>query len=171
MRLLKIAFLFAVALTIFSSCKKLEEYPVIPSIEYKNMFVLQDAGGFDEFVRLVIAFTDGDGDIGYHAVESGLNDPIFDDPASAYYYNYSAKVFQFVNGVWSEVTSPIPISGRLPYMTPEGPNKALKGEIDREFNVPPGLIADTIRFEVFIYDRALHKSNTLTTPAVIITSR
>lgn len=161
-------FLPALAFTVLSifACKKPDEFPLVPAIEFKSIYTTKDAQGFDRRVFVTISFTDGDGDIGYHSRESGKNDAIFDDPTSQYYNNFIVKTLILRNGLWNSIDTPI--SARVPYLTPEGPNKALRGEIVREFTVPIPLVQDTLRYEIFIYDRSLNKSNTITTTSVIL---
>ena len=118
---------------------------------------------------VLVSFTDGDGDIGYHSRESGLNDAIFDDPASQYYNNFIVKTFILQNGIWNSIDTPV--SARIPFLTPEGPNKALRGEISREFALPIALVQDTLRYDIFIYDRSLNQSNTITTSPIILNTR
>lgn len=151
------------------ACKKPDEYPLVPVIEFKNIYTVKDNQGYDKYVYVVISFTDGDGDIGYHSPESGLNEAEFDDPSSPYFNNYIVKTFIMQSNAW--VTIDTPISSRIPYLTPESANKALKGEILREFTVPVPLVDDTIRYEIFIYDRARQKSNTITTPSILLNTR
>jgi hypothetical protein len=136
----------------FYGCKKPDEFPIIPSIEFKSIYSTRNFLGYDQNVMVTISFTDGDGDIGYYSRESGLNDPIFDDPSSQYYNNFIVKTFILQNGIWNTIDTPV--SARLPYLTPEGPNKGLRGEIQRELSVPVPLNNDTLRYEIFIYDRA-----------------
>jgi len=109
-------------------------------------------------------FTDGDGDIGYNDV--GNNLPIFDDPNSPYYNNFQVKTFHYENGVLVQDT--VDLSARMQNITPEVQNKNLKGDILRELPLPPGLNNDTFHFEIFIYDRALHASNIIVTPDIIL---
>ncbi len=47
----------------------------------------------------------------------------------------------------------------------------LKGEISREFALPIALVQDTLRYDIFIYDRSLNQSNTITTSTVILNTR
>jgi hypothetical protein len=151
---------------ILVSCRKPDEYPIIPAITFKSISTTQDAQGLDVKMTVLIDFTDGDGDVGYKEV--GMNDPIFDDPSSQYYDNYNAKLYEFVNGSWQEYPTILPLGGRIPYLTPTGKIKTLKGEIACDFDVPPQSINDTFRLELFIYDRALHQSNTISTPSFIL---
>lgn len=159
---------FLIAL-IIASCKKPDEFPIVPVITYKEIYTSRNAQGFDQKITVVLSFTDGDGDVGYKA--TGQNDPIFDDPTSQYYNNYIAKLFQFTNGTWVEYPTILPLGGRLPYLTPTGKNKTLKGDISCDIDVPPQSLQDTFRLDVFIYDRALHQSNTVTTSAIILNSQ
>jgi hypothetical protein len=162
-------FIPAILFLLFSTyaCKKPDEFPLVPSIEFKSIYSTRNGQGLDENVYVVVSFTDGDGDIGYHSRESGLNDPIFDDPSSPYFNNFIVRTLILQNGIWNSIDTPI--SARIPYLTPEGPNKALRGEISREFALPL-LRQDTLKYEIFIYDRALNKSNTITTPGIVLTT-
>ncbi|MBL0104185.1 MAG: hypothetical protein IPP51_10815 [Bacteroidetes bacterium] len=153
----------------FLSCKKPIEYPIIPAIDFKSISIVNDANGKAGSVDVNMGMTDGDGDVGYHSVESGLNDAIFDDPNSIYYTNYKVKTYHLKNGTWDVDT--IDLSARLEYLTPEGSNKAIKCEILRNLPVRPGLNRDTFYYEIFIYDRALHQSNTIKTDKVVLTTQ
>lgn len=156
----------------FNACKKPLEYPIIPAIDFKRIESVKDANGKDQALLVTIGFTDGDGDIGYFSPESGLNDPIFDFPADAtnpYYTNFKVKTFHLINNVWTIDT--VDLSARIPYLTPTGSNKALKGEIQRELPLNIGLVNDTFYYEIFIYDRGLHASNTVKTTNVVLNTQ
>ena len=150
-----------------SSCRKPDEFPVDPVITYKSISSTRDAQGFDEKLTVLLDFTDGDGDVGYKST-LGENGPPYDDPNSQYYNNYHAKLFQFKDTAWVEYPTVLPLGGRLPYLTPEGKIKTLKGEIACDFDVPPAAAMDTFRMEIFIYDRALHQSNTVTSSVFVL---
>ncbi len=118
-------YLFLIAVTAIPSCKKMEEFSVVPEITYKSIYTTRNSLGFDNKVTVVISFTDGDGDIGYR--DQGNNDSIFDDPDSPYYNNYVATYFILKNGNWEDslvylrdtiLPPKSPIGGRLPYLTP-----------------------------------------------------
>jgi hypothetical protein len=151
------------------SCKKPIEYPLEPVIGFKSIAISQDASGYDSKVFVTLTFTDGDGDLGYYPRESGRNNPLFDDPASPYYNNFIVTTYIKRSGSW--VADTTNVSARLPYMTPEGANKALKGEIERELTLPPALTLDTLKYDIYIWDRALHQSNIVTTPEFVVTTR
>ncbi len=141
----------------FHSCSEKEEYPIIPEIEFLGMTKIYDPvlQRYDRGV-LAISFKDGDGDIG-----------LFDNQTEPPYdYNFYVKYFEFQNG--SEVRVVIldtnEFNARIPVLTPTGSVKAIKGEIEDTLNIfnmqSP---FDTIKFEVYLLDRELHKSNTVST--------
>jgi hypothetical protein len=69
------------------------------------------------------------------------------------------------------ISTIVPLGGRLPYLTPIGKNKALKGEISCAVDVPLHANQDTFRLDIFIYDRALHQSNFVTTSEIVLSTQ
>jgi hypothetical protein len=62
-----------------------------------------------------------------------------------------------------------PNNSRIPNITPEGQNKTLEGEIDIALYINNPLSSfDTIKFQAYIFDRALHQSNTIETPEIVV---
>jgi len=166
--------LLALIATVYFGCKKSETFSDVPAIEFRALTSAKDASGKDTTTIITISFTDGDGDIGYF---SGGNGSIFDSTWSTYYNDFVVTFFEKQNGIWVKDTVHVPptypgYSARLPYLTPKGNNKALKGEISMTQYVKYGILYrtqnDTIRYEVFIYDRSLNKSNTITTSEIVI---
>lgn len=148
---------------LLGSCLKKSEFPIEPSITFKEFTVSGDSG------RYVITFTDGDGDI-------GLNDW---DTTGAYdletgeYYNLLLDYYEKQNGVWVNLSDslPLPYYYRIPVITPSGQNKALEGEIAVDL-VPtyydPFTPYDTIKFSAQLIDRDLNKSNVVESDEIII---
>ena len=169
---MKKLFLIAVLAAFISGCGHDPLYPDIPTLEFKSLS-FGNVGILKTFL-LTATFTDGDGDIGYY--QDRPNDSIFDDSLSMYYYNFVIALQVYKNGTWADTAIDIDPdtavvyynpSTRLPYLTQTGQNKGLKGDIDKTEYVP-FLLGDTIRYRAFIYDRALHKSNEIFTPAYFI---
>ncbi|MCX6290401.1 MAG: hypothetical protein NT126_01400 [Bacteroidetes bacterium] len=154
-----------VVIVLVSACKKAEQYSDIPSITFKSLTTAKDMTGYDVSGKITISFTDGDGDLGYYSSGNGLP---FDDTLSQYYYNFIIKSSHLKNGNWIKDT--LNLSGRMPYLTPDGTNKTLRGDIAMDLFLPPHKIRDTMRYDVFIYDRALHQSNTVTSSNLVITT-
>jgi hypothetical protein len=186
---MKNLFLICMVSLLFSACRKEDTYPDSPSLEFKSMAFGND-GGVKTFM-LTATFTDGDGDIGYY--QDRANDPIFDDSSSQYYYNFVIELQVFRNGNWKDTVITYVeinynsdttqadndttyayyndlISSRLPYLTPEGQNKGLKGDIDKTAYLPFVPAGDTLRFRAYIYDRSRNKSNEIYTPGYFITN-
>ncbi|MCX6232841.1 MAG: hypothetical protein NTZ33_15020 [Bacteroidetes bacterium] len=163
---------FVVVLVILSffSCKKEQDYPIIPTIEYKEFLYdnSQQQGFF------IFKFTDGDGDIG---LKQNDTYPPY-DTSSYYYNNFFIHVYERINGVYkpfvlfnptTQQNDTIVFKYRIPYITPVSINGSLKGELQTQIDVGlmlPYLHSDTIQFEAFIFDRQLHKSNIIRTPDI-----
>ena len=163
--------------TFMVSCRKFEEYPIEPVITFDNFtLLLNSQTGTTERGVLSIGYTDGDGDLG---LNTGDTLPPFDKNGN-YYYNFIVKYYERQNGTFVEVPllswnpdtqkyDTITFNGRFPNLTPEHGNKAIKGVIQDTLYVNNPLSDfDTIKFKVSIYDRALHKSNEVETPMVVV---
>lgn len=151
----KIALLsLAVVMLAFAGCRKLEQFPPEPEIDYVDFLQF----GSDS-AQLVISFTDGDGDI-------GLTDS---DTIEPYDYNLFLTYYQMENGAWIQPVLSTPFWYRIPVLKQTNGEKALQGEINVDlspFYAAPG--ADSIRYDVVLRDRALNTSNTITTPTIIV---
>ncbi len=165
-RFFKYFLLFTVVTTVFWSCMHDEEYPIIPEIEFKDFVLLiNPANGIVERGVLKITFKDGDGDIGLKQ----------SDTAAPYDYNLFITYYEIRNKDTVEVFLIDPISGdtstfnaRIPILTPEGSGKSISGEIeDTLWIYDPTSEYDTIMFEAYLKDRALHESNKISTPLII----
>lgn len=144
-----------------SGCLRTEEFPATPAITFKVFELHGDSAS------LVISFTDGDGDIGLDPTD---NAPPF-DTASAYYFNLFLEHSEKVGGEWRDVHFAEPIQYRIPRITPSGQNKALEGEIAVAIDPFPLFItgdADTVRYSVELVDRALNRSNRVSTGEIIV---
>ncbi len=148
---------FVALLMLLATCRKPDKFPVVPAIEFLSLEPSEGDSGSD--VRLIFKFQDGDGDIGLD--ESDIQPPY--DTSSIYYYNCFITYFEKQNGVFVEVELPSTLNMRIPrlsYKTPE----SISGEIALDlFANNPFSPYDTIRYELFIVDRALNHSNTITT--------
>lgn len=162
----KIATILVLVLMIFMvSCFQFQTFPPEPDIEFVSFVKIPTTSGIDDQGTLTISFTDGDGDIGLN--DDDLEPPF--DTSSMYYYNIFVKYFEKQNGEYVEVNLEPSNNGRLPYLTPEGEKKGLQGEISVDLYINNPLSSyDTIRYEVFIVDRSLHHSDTITTADIVV---
>jgi len=154
----------AVLSAFFNGCMKKQSFPDTPAISYESFEVLVDTANVVRTGILTISYQDGNGDIGLSAADTFA--PY--QKGGQYYYNYVITLFEKQNGVFNKVDLAIPFSLRIPVLTPNDPNKAIKGFIVDTMGLYPPPIHDTIKFEAFIYDRALNKSNVITTPEIIL---
>ncbi len=141
---------------LFTACKKTNDVSEIPHITYKSLIQYKDAGK-DTMLVLTFEYEDGDGDL-------GSNDP--NDK------NIIITFFEKQNGEFNAVHLVPPFDAATPYLTPSSRNKSISGEIsDYLTTLPPFVTNDTIKFQVYIIDRAGHKSNTIETNEVVITTQ
>ncbi|MCX6268805.1 MAG: hypothetical protein NTW16_15880 [Bacteroidetes bacterium] len=162
----RIALLTACVLML-SSCMKKEVYPDIPQIAFQSFTVQFESGIYATRGFLTISFKDGDGDIG---LLSNQKWPPF-DTGSIYYYNYYIDYYEKQHGIFTKVELDPPYHARIPYLTPDDHNKAIKGIIVDTLVLNPMPVYDTVKFKFFIYDRALNKSNVDSTPPIILRRR
>ncbi|MEO5570422.1 MAG: hypothetical protein ABIT08_17625 [Bacteroidia bacterium] len=148
----RFSYLILILVVALVSCKKPKTYPSEPSITFKEMVKTVGSQGLDSSVVLTISFIDGDGDIG--------------DTANV--FNLFIDFFKKTNGVFEQV--PLLVPGyKIPWVYHEGKDQSLSGDIVTNLKVDDfGFNFDTLRFDCYMYDRALHKSNTITTPEIVL---
>ncbi|RLD48880.1 MAG: hypothetical protein DRI94_11900 [Bacteroidetes bacterium] len=161
-------FLFIILiLLVFFSCKKPQTYSEIPNLEYKSFELKDTIDLLDNKIKsgiLTVSFTDGDGDIGLNP--SDTLTPF--DTSSIYYYNLYIDVYKMQNDTLVFQDLQVPLRYRIQDLTPLGQNKTLKGKIKVSINYNYYENNDTFKYNIYIYDRALHKSNVIETPTLII---
>lgn len=154
----KISFIVIISALVLGSCLKAEEYPLEPVIKYESFSVMNDSAS------LVISFTDGDGDIGLN--ESDTTGDF--SPSNFFHYNLFVEYYEkddmlgWVKGK-TLAGDDIVFLYRIPYLTPNGKNKALKGEIEvtiePTYYNPFSSESDTIKYVISLADRSLKVSN------------
>lgn len=156
MKKLLILSIVAVSLILSQSCLKIETLPAEPRIEFRS-FTVSDTtdilGNEAKAGKLVFYFEDGDGDVGEEVNE--LN------PTES--SNLFPRLYRKVEGVMVPATIDDPIHPspyRIPYMARLGQNKILRGEITVVLLYLFYEESDTIMYDFYIRDRALHESNT-----------
>lgn len=138
----------------FSGCKEENTYPATPVIEFVSLTKYESVSQLDS-LELVFSFTDGNGDVGTPDIDT-VNRDVF------------VKFFEMKNGVFVEFTDlAAPLEYKIPFLFPRGNNTSLVGEI--KINVEYNYIQpnDTIRYELYMKDRARNKSNTITTSTIV----
>ena len=171
--ILKLAISLFLLLFFFYACVKKEVYPIEPHIDLISFTKLTDTTGIDQLGVIGLSYTDGDGDLGLTPDQNSGN----------YLYNIFIKYFEKKKGHFEEVilTTPNPqtgkpdtlwFNGRIPYLTPIGKTKGISGEInDTLFINNYSSPYDTIKYQIYIQDRALHKSNVVETPEIVVNKK
>jgi hypothetical protein len=157
--------LFVLVVVALSSCLKLESYPDRPDVTYIDHAIVPYATNLSDSLGYVrFEFTDGDGDLGLNQGDT------FGDfaPDQQYYYNLFIRYFQKQNGSFEEIIPPGSPNVRFKNLTPSGADKTLQGEMAVGVYNSGVQANDTIRFEMYIVDRALNHSDTLVTPEIVI---
>ena len=138
----------------FVACNKDGDFSPIPQIEV--MGVARENNGFkDTAATVTIYFADGDGDLG-----------VFDDGTQKE-NNFIISCFEKKNDVWNFL---IDLSAPFPTITPTGSNKSIDGTIDYLMPLPPNVSNDTLRYELYIIDRAGNESNKVTTNEIVVST-
>lgn len=148
------------------SCFKQEEYPLEPIIRFIDFQIVEETG------RIIIEFTDGDGDIGLR------EDEIFSpyNPESYFYHNMYITYWEKDDSEgWKIGTTDSGDTIVFPYrikpFTNSEKDKPIKGTIEVMLEPlyynPFSNQNDTIRYSIVLIDRSLNISNELITPEII----
>ena len=153
-----------VILLAFSACIKKKDYPTTPVIAYKDFVNFGADSGF-----FTLKFTDGDGDFGLNPEDTTGNY----GKNSAYYYNlYMKYLYKKADGTWSAYFNPNPMVNdtqyykfRVPFILQTGKDKSQDGEVRVKLTeLRPSSTHKAIKYVLYIYDKALHQSNVVTSP-------
>lgn len=157
--------LFVLIVAGLSSCLKKQDFPNRPDLEFIGIIAAVQPA--DSLGAIRFSFTDGDGDLGLDKGDT-LNEFA---PGQPFYYNLFVRYFDKRNGEYVEWVPPTPLfNARFKRLSSEGGSGALEGEMDYGFAGRPGAPFDTIRYEIYIVDRALQHSDTIVTPDIILSS-
>ncbi len=152
----------AIAMPLFASCLKKKEYPSVPAIEFSSFTGFKNIQGKDSAAIIAITYTDGEGDIGLTQADT------IAPYVGTYYYNCFLEYYELQNGVWVKPTLNPPFYYRIPPLVDV--DQAVEGTIGIRLSAPffsPSAF-DTIKFSLKIADRALHESNVVETPAIVV---
>ncbi len=151
-----------VVVILFSSCRKIEQLPVIPRIEFTSFSVFDTTdilGNHSKGGCLKFYFEDGDGNI-------GLEEPSSEESDTT---NLFITLYEKTGDEFIMVTDPMnplkPANYRIPYMENTGQNKIMTGTISLRFIYLYYNTDDsaTIRYSFKIKDRDNQYSNLETT--------
>jgi hypothetical protein len=143
-------YLFVFGLMIFllgeSGCKKEEVISNVPTIKFVSI-TPNPAVRYDDVIKLVIEYTDGDGDLGENTPD-------------------------VKNAFITDTRNNVITTFRINQLAPNGSNIIIKGNL--EFNLSPqGFVDDnntteTATYKIHVVDRAGNKSNEVNSTALVI---
>lgn len=152
-------FILAIISIGFLSCKKPQNYSSIPEITHvsTNFSIVRDTLD-NEIYRISVkfSFVDGDGDLGLNS-----NDTLGDfAPGKKYYYNLKFAFFEKTDGQYIENETIKPYYRFQNISKSQTTNNVLKGDMIVDIDLSTTVdYADTTKFNFYIYDRTLNKSN------------
>lgn len=149
---------------LFFSCRHEEKYSVIPYIEFLSLEKLDEGNDYDSRAYLTLNFHDGDGDIGLDETD---RNPVF-SVDSPYYYNLFIDFYEKQHGEWVKLEFPTPLHARVPHLSNDVP-ESIEGTLTiLTYINNPASPYDTVRLSCCLVDRALHHSDTIFTPEIIV---
>ena len=147
-----------------AGCRNEPKYSIVPHIEFVSLEKIDDGTGHDSQAELTIYFQDGDGDIGLDETDRL---PVYavDSP---YYYNFFINFYEKQGGEWVLIELPTPLHARVPHLSNSVP-ESIEGKLSIVTYINnPFSPYDTVRLSCWLVDRALHHSDTITTPEIIV---
>ena len=145
-------------------CHREPKYSIVPHIEFVSLDKIDDGTGHDSQAELTIYFQDGDGDIGLDETD---RDPVF-SVDSPYYYNFFINLYEKQDGEWVLMELPMPLHARVPHLSNSVP-ESIEGKLSiLTYINNPYSNYDTVRLSCYLVDRALHHSDTIITPEIIV---
>ena len=225
---LKGTVLLALLAGLVSACFTAPEFPVEPTISFKDIIFKRGATEFDlDSLILTIGFQDGDGDLGLRPDGPDTQDPYndiwfftktdgsfvtladrslpgFDTLLPPYEFPYTCINYSEIIGADTMYTEPnefhnniyvtffvkkngeyaefdflelskpecnLGFDGRYPLLNLSNRDRPLEGKLKYTMKSAAWELIfrlDTLKIDVFIYDRALNKSNTISTPDFVL---
>ncbi|MCL9980470.1 MAG: hypothetical protein NBV77_03395 [Bacteroidia bacterium] len=129
--------------------------------------VRNELKNYDSLLLLKVRYVDENGDLGLKESDTfgsfKYGEPHFNNLLCYWYVKKAGNWVRPLNPFSNPIDS-LNFNERLPYLTPEGRNKRLEGEITLRIPARPlGLKYDTVKMQVWMLDRSLNKSNTIET--------
>jgi hypothetical protein len=165
---MKILFFIIILTSLFwFSCRKPTKYSDVPNIDHVSIPIRETHDTLGNAIKrgqLTFYLVDGNGDIGFNEGDTFAPYEI----TGNYYYNLFIDMYEFKNGQYTLVDLASPFNFRTKYIEPVGQNKTLKCTVyvNLDFNIP--VIWDSVKFDFYMYDRALNKSNIVSTGLVLL---
>ena len=161
--MIKILTILILTLLLIYSCEDIRSYPPEPEITYVTHHISDtiepSLGNLVKYLYIEIKFADGDGDLTYYRDDN--NDTTTNSKIALAFY-------EKINGEYNG-TPVVNSLTNIPYgsvMDRTGQNKTITGKIKFVYLLTPWQY-DTVRLDVYIIDKAYHKSNVIEIPGDI----
>ncbi len=158
--------------TIISCNPNKDNISGVPKLIFKGIYKFNSGYGYDSFVEIDLGYEDSDGDLGLDDADTM---PPFGFKQKEF-YNLKVYYQQKIGMNWVNPMNPLlgpldtlVLHERIRNITPTGHSKAVNGNLI--LNVPARPYqyrGDTVRFTIQFTDRALHKSNIIVTPSILL---
>ena len=158
--------------TIISCNPNKDNISGVPKLIFKGIYKFNSGYGYDSFVEIDLGYEDSDGDLGLDDADTM---PPFGFKQKEF-YNLKVYYQQKIGMNWVNPMNPLlgpldtlVLHERILNITPTGHSKAVNGNLI--LNVPARPYqyrGDTVRFTIQFTDRALHKSNIIVTPSILL---
>ncbi len=172
----------AIAALFIKACITKPDFAFEPAIGFESIRVQSffDLNGFSvvDSAFITISYRDGNGDIGLTPSDTLPPYQRFEEDGTTenrFFFNYHCSIERKINGSYQPF--PLPndanLNGRISPLTDLGQSNPVEGTITYNLGVEPSIFNfnDTIRFKIFIIDRALNISNTIETDSIIVNPR
>ena len=146
------------AMALIQSCKPEDEYPIEPTISFKEFYFTDTVliGNTVKRGTLTFSFTDGDGDIGFDTIQPRKN--------TIFMTKHKLK-----NNVITQMDLLVDLNYFVERIYKDEKKQAVSGDMKVEdLNEYAMSFGDTIMYKFYIVDRAGNKSNTDSTGLIII---
>lgn len=144
----------------------------VPKLTFAGIYKFNSGYGYDSFVEIDLGYEDGDGDLGLDDADTM---PPFGYKQKEF-YNLKVYYQQKIGANWVNPMNPLlgpkdtlVLHERIRNITPTGRSKAVHGNL--VLNIPARPFqyrGDTVRYTIQFTDRALHKSNIIVTPSILL---
>jgi len=154
-----------VVFTVFIiACEKPKTYSEIPKVSFKSLEIydgVDSLGNEEKKIKITILVEDGDGNIGLSDTDTlELFKPLENK-------NLFINLYEKINGEFVKVDLQLPHNYRTPYIEPQGQNELLKADVEVSIGYSKLFFHyDTIKYDFYLYDRDLNKSNIEETPEI-----
>lgn len=145
------------------SCVPPKAYPVEPEVSFKEIKMYDGHDTLQNPVKRIIltmSVVDGDGNIG---LPEDYVLPGFDTLDNK---NWFINLYNKKDTVFEKVDLLAPLNYRTTFLVPKGQDKSLTADFEVTLDFTKFEDYDTVKFDFYIYDRDLNRSNTAETPAL-----